>query len=365
MGRQQARSERRDPFNRRRLTLARESRGLTQNELAKRSGLSQSKVSKLEHGVAVADDETIAKLSRVLEYPPSFLARTDPRYGMPLRYHRKKQSVSRNELKRVYARIAIACQLIETLWRNVDVESTLEVPRLDVDDHGGDAPAIALMVRQSWLVPPGPIENLVSLLEQAGVVIVTFDFGVTGIDAVGMALPDPSPTIIFLSDTLPGDRARFTLAHELGHLVMHSVPPKNAAEVMEPQANQFAQEFLMPNDDIARDFRGRVDLGTLATLKEHWRVSMAALLMKAHTVGAVSHRQRRSLFMRMSQLGYKRVEPVSVDREAPALVGEVVRIYREELGYTFAEIAKANDLREQDVRPLLMEATPHDRLRLV
>ena len=121
----------------------------------------------------------------------------------------------------------------------------------------------------------------------------------------------------------------------------------------------------MPSSDIAPDFRGKVDLGTLATLKEHWRVSMASLLMKAHTLNAVSHRRKRSLFMQMSQQGYRRVEPVSIEPEVPALLAEVVRIYVDELGYSFAEIAKANDLHEQDVRPLLVEEPPNDRLRLV
>jgi Zn-dependent peptidase ImmA (M78 family) len=80
----------------------------------------------------------------------------------------------------------------------------------------------------------------------------------------------------------PADRMRFTLAHELGHLVMHHDQPTQS---MEQEANEFASAFLMPARDIRPHFARRVDLRLFAELKPVWRVSMASLLMRARSLG--------------------------------------------------------------------------------
>ena len=77
----------------------------------------------------------------------------------------------------------------------------------------------------------------------------------------------------------PADRMRFTLAHELGHIVMHRFPTIN----MEREADEFAACLLVPTNDIKTYFFAarKVDLRLLAALKPEWRVSMASLLFAA------------------------------------------------------------------------------------
>jgi IrrE N-terminal-like domain len=81
----------------------------------------------------------------------------------------------------------------------------------------------------------------VKLVERAGVIIGLSQFGGASISGVTFRVPG-KPPLVLLDALHPGDRQRYTLAHELGHLVMHRSP----TPTMESEATEFASAFLMP-----------------------------------------------------------------------------------------------------------------------
>ena len=106
---------------------------------------------------------------------------------------------------------------------------------------------------------------------------------------------------------MPGDRQRFTLAHELGHLVMHDVP----TEEMEDEADKFASEFLMPEAQIQGQLHA-LSMRKLWELKSRWKVSMAALVKRAETLGCITASQTRYLWIQLSKSGYRLEEPAEL-----------------------------------------------------
>jgi len=138
--------------------------------------------------------------------------------------------------------------------------------------------------------------SVVDAIEDAGGVICEFDFETNKRDAISHGLPG-MPPMFFVNITAPADRVRFTLRHELGHMVMHQssvayVELTNAAQG-ESQADKFASEFLMPAEDIAFELGSNPSLSRLADLKPRWRVSMAALLKRAGDLARISERRSR------------------------------------------------------------------------
>ncbi|HAG99910.1 MAG TPA: hypothetical protein DCL75_13910 [Ktedonobacter sp.] len=109
----------------------------------------------------------------------------------------------------------------------------------------------------------------------------------------------------------------FTLAHEIGHIVMHQIPTEN----MEEEADRFAAEFLMPSRDISPDLDS-ITFTNLARLKSYWKVSMAALIVRANDMGKITQRQYRTLFEQMNKNGYRMNEPIPIPVEEPALLKE-------------------------------------------
>ena len=323
-------------FNHEMLRLARESRGVTQADLAENLAISQGLLSKIENGVVVPLDDLIAKMAHTLRYPREFFTQADRMYTPPTWFHRKRQRLAGRTLDQVHALVNLALMHLRRLLRSVEVDEGPGIPRIDVDVLGSPED-VARALRDAWHIPAGPIPSLTRVIEDAGGIIFPVDFGLADIDGMVMQVPR-LPPVFFLHANLPTDRLRFTLAHELGHLVMHWIPN----EEMEDQANRFAAEFLMPAADIRHQLQ-RVNLSHLAALKPVWRVSMGALLKRAGTLGTIPHSTYQHWWRKMGEAGYKMREPSELDLspEAPTVLPDIIRAHIEDLGYGLRELRKA------------------------
>jgi Zn-dependent peptidase ImmA (M78 family) len=151
------------------------------------------------------------------------------------------------------------------------------------------------------------------------------------------------PILFFVNVNAPPDRVRHTLAHELGHMVLHTVAVKSDEE-MEDEADAFAGAFLLPADEIRPQLR-RFDLRQLANLKLHWKVSMAALAVRADRLKLITPYQRKMFWIEMGNLGYRKREPNEPSKEHPKLLRQMVAFHTKKLGYSISEMAKLLHLR--------------------
>jgi Zn-dependent peptidase ImmA (M78 family)/DNA-binding XRE family transcriptional regulator len=327
------------------VTLARESRGLTQTEAAGLLGISQARLSKIEAGLLLpVPGDLVSKMAQDFHYPEQFFTLKDRVLGSGTSeyFHRKRRATSARVLRQIYAELNTVIINISRLLRSVEIDD--EIPHFDPDEW--TPTEIAQFVRSQWHLPSGPVGNVVDAIENAGGIVVACDFGTPHVDAISRCVLG-LPRIFFVNSNLPGDRQRLTLAHELGHVVMHSLPHED----MEQQAYQFAAEFLMPKDAIKAQF-SRVDIPRLAAMKPYWKVSMAALLMRARDLGKISPRMERDLWMKLSKAGYKTREPADLDipREEPRLLNEVIGIHSEKLGYNLSELSRLIVLCEDEAQ---------------
>ena len=143
--------------------------------------------------------------------------------------------------------------------------------------------------------------------------------------------------VIFVNRNLCPSRLRFTLAHELGHLVMHNSYSDHADD----EANEFAAELLIPEAEL-KPMLLPLTLSNLGQLKLHWKVSMQALLMQAGRFGLGSEYSRRKLWMTISARGYRTVEPFEdkLPVEQPRLLKDLIRLHTHELRFNEGDLAK-------------------------
>lgn len=329
------------------LTLARESRELTQNDLSTRTGVPQAVISKIEAGVSSANEAQLVAFSKALSYPQSFFELEDRVYGFNASVfsHRKRADMPAKTLRKLHAVLNLSRMRIDRLLLAGHIQSDLPLIRMSIEDNGRPE-TIAAKLRAYLLIPHGPIMNLTSVLEDAGVLVISLPFGTGRTDAISEWVQG-HPPIILLNDNedLTGDRMRWTLAHELGHLVMHLFP----SETMEEEANKFAAEFLLPASEIKQHLYD-VKLSTLALLKSIWRVSMGALLERARQLKTITQTQYRYMRIKFSKLGYNTKEPPETDikREQPSLLKELVDLHIESLGYSVLELATLLHLTEAE-----------------
>ena len=350
------------------LRLARQYRGFQQKELAEHASVDAAIISRAENGAAVPSDSVVNRLAQKLNVAESIFGFEFQPIGLPISYHpmwRKRQSVSQRETDRVLADANMRGLHLRRLLPSVGFEPELAIPRIEPGEYNNDCREIARLVRRAWAMPSGPVGNLTEYVERAGIFVHHVDLE-KNVDVDGLTLRlSGLPPVIILNARMPSDRMRFTLAHELAHLVMHPVPTPE----MEKQANDFASELLIPVRDIRSSFVGRrVDLKLLAHLKPEWRVSMAALIFAASDVGAIGPGQTQTLWRQYSAQRYKSVgEPpeLGFPIEVPSLGGYLVRVHVEEIGYEFFEMTELLGLPEEDIRAMYGMPAPRKGLRLV
>lgn len=350
-----------------RIILARESRGMLQSELARTIGISQAKLSKMESGLLEVSEMQLDRLSKALQYPKSFFFEFVEIYPLGLNYYRKNKGIPSRVFRAIEAFVNLRRTEMEKLLRSVEFTFDRRVPRCDVDDEKyGSAEIIAKSVRSYWKIPRGPIANMTELLESAGIIVFPCDFGTRAFPGVGTWTSD-GINLIFINKKMPSDRMRFTLAHELGHIVMHRL----VTETMEDEAHKFAAELLMPSETI-RPQLSHLRIDKLAQLKLHWKVSMQAILLKANQLGVLNPRQYNYLWFQMGKLGYRLNEPFeySVGRENPSLLSEMISSHLSEIGMNVDELAGVLRLEEDEFRSIYdVKRAPkekaHPNLRLI
>lgn len=348
-------------FNPDMLVLAREVRGLTQSQLARATAIDQGLVSRYESGVRPITEKDLSSIASELEFPEAFFFREGRRLGLGSNglYHRKRQSMPTGQLRELHARVNLLRLDVERLLQGADFEVPYEIPEYPVNKFDKDVEQIAAMVRAAWKLPHGPIPNVVEVIENAGGIIYPCNFGTRKTDAIVQSVPN-FPPVFLVNEEIPGDRLRHSLAHELGHLVMHDIPN----ESMEGEADGFAAAFLMPASDIELDLEP-VDLPHLAQIKPYWKVSIQALIRRARDLGKISERQYRSLFEQLSKLGYRTNEPNPIPLEEPTLLKEILDVYTHDYGYTIVELAKLLSIDEEEVVSVYLRSRRNHKLRVV
>jgi Zn-dependent peptidase ImmA (M78 family) len=333
-------------FNPQMLVIAREARGLTQRELADRTDSAQGTISKVEDGLLIPSDELILKFESALAFPRHFFAiqRRIEWSNVGVGLYRRRVAVPSMLLKQCEAKMnIIKLNIAQLLSAAEPIENRL--PDLDVEEQGG-VKNVAKVIRNVFRVLPGPIRNLTEGVEGAGCIIVPFDFGTRKIDACSLFVGDMP--VIFVNQFLNAVRYRWTVAHEIGHLVMHRVPSES--DEQEEQANRFASELLMPEDEI-RPSLLPITIDRLARQKLKWRVSMQAILYHAKDIGVITDRNFRYFFTVINKLGYREIEPHDLDipKEVPRLLRELIDMHLQDLSTTTHELANELAIGESDL----------------
>lgn len=323
-------------INHKMVEIARISRGYNQSELAEKIGVEQGTLSKIETGLLKPKEDIIDKLCNVLEYPVSFFAENVIVLSPLITHYRKRKSLTNTKLDLIEYNIYIKKHFIKKLLKSANIPN--KIFHISPEDH--DAEDIARIVRQKWNIPRGPIKSMVSLLESAGVIVLQIEHNDEKLD--GEMIPDESNLpVIYINKNLSGDRQRFTLAHELGHLIMHGGAYIPNIDDAEREANYFASEFLMPADDIRYQLPESLSINQLGDLKRFWKVSMAAIIRRARDLNVIEDSRYTSLNVQLSRAGYKKKEPdFDVFPDHPTIIKQLINIHFTDLGYSIEELAE-------------------------
>jgi Zn-dependent peptidase ImmA (M78 family)/DNA-binding XRE family transcriptional regulator len=313
-----------------RLRTLRDILGLTQIQLAEVAGVSQSWISQVETFTREASEDILTEIAAATGTPLSFFHVRPATVPLDSLRFRKSSTASKTVTRRVHAIYGESYRVTENL---VDLE---HYPVPDLPFVTGDQPltdeqieGLAADTRRALrLAPDQPIPHLTRAMERAGIAVAPMmlpdveneettavgHFGVSfwgGVNATALVGYFPGAS---------GDRDRFTLGHEAGHLVLHTFRPRVPHAVAESEANRFSTALLLPLARAQVELSDKLKLTDYARLKAAWGVSIQAMIMRGNTIGAIGDTRKNSLFVQLSAKGWRKHEPVAVGAEEPKLL---------------------------------------------
>ena len=324
---------------------------MSQTRLAAESRVPQASISRIESNLRAATQDEVRKLAAALDVPSSFLTSPDTPAAVPLFRKRAIRSATAN--RKIQARINTAVLAAKRLLdAGVEIETPFAFPR--PGEVPNDDPIVASrIVRRAWRLPNGRIDNVTAIIEAAGGIVLHVDFGSDDASAAFVSTMD-DPRLWFLVNTreTAGDRVRLSLAHELGHAIMHRYLPTHDEAILEPEAYEFAVALLLPPEEFDRAVGSDLTLRRARDLKRANWVSIQAIVKAARDRNLITASRYTSLYKQISARGWRRDEPDSVPIEQPSVWPAALEVHRGRHGYSDDELAQIACITPEDLSDL-------------
>ena len=208
---------------------------------------------------------------------------------------------------------------------------------------------VAVRVRDHWSLGLNPIPDLIDTLEARGIKVLTTRFDDPRFE--GMSARANSHHVVVVGQSWPADRQRFTLAHELGHLILDDLLEEKVDK--EKAADRFAGAFLVPKDkviEVLGNRRRSLEVYELYLLKQEFGFSIGGWSYRARDLGVVAKSTHSAFWRLLASNGWNKVEPGEpLPPETPRLFEQT--IYRA-LSEDLISESKAAELLSMSVRTL-------------
>lgn len=320
-------------FNGERLRKARIYNGLTLTELADRMEISKQSLSLYENGKNIPDYQRVHALANQLGFPFDFFFQEDKvSTRTETTYFRSQATATKKDRTAQSVKLEFVARMYEVLWNFIDFP-VFDAPDVEftgfdtVEDCNTEAAinemeTVAQTVRKAWGLGNSPIKNLQYLLEQHGILVTVLETNEDKIDAFSQRTLVENSDVYLIALAMSKVyecRIRFDMAHELGHIMLHpwsedlDTISKEDFKARERQANMFASAFLLPRETFGSEVaQYPTNLDYYQFLKKRWKVSIQAMVYRAHQLKIITSNQYQYLMRQISKNGWKTQEPGDV-----------------------------------------------------
>jgi Zn-dependent peptidase ImmA (M78 family)/transcriptional regulator with XRE-family HTH domain len=317
-----------------RILAVRDLLGETLQNLAFSAGISQSYLSEIAAGTRPFAAEHAEKIALATGFPIEFFYVDAPIIGATTLQFRKLKSSKVKTTRKAVQYFREASRVVQTIAPSSGLRPAplpyVNGPYGSVLDESQIESAASAVRKLMKLGPVDPVPNVTRAIERLGIVVIpvlldpTDEVRVVEEGHYGISHGDEHgvPLVGYFPGSSP-DRDRFTLGHELGHIILHS---HRSSDDAEPEANRFSGALLMPEAAARRDMHSQITLSQLARVKAQYGISIQALIMRAAALNIIDQQRQRSLFVQLSARGWRQNEPVEVQPEHPILMRRLLKL---------------------------------------
>ncbi len=308
-----------------RVRQVRKLRGYTQKALADAANVKQATISQIENGVSQPTREVLEAIAFATGFPVQFFERAPgPEVPLGSLAFRARASVKVMDIEEAHAWTELAYECA------FELSARLGVRPASLPNLSNESPEKAAQIARSLLglSPDKPIRNLIHALEQFGIFVLALPIQLDGRDAwsAWIGINPRYPVIVLPSGSL-GGRLRFTVAHELDHLLAPDL--RGNLELAETAADSFASELLLPESGISDDLDVPITTANVIPVARRWGVSPQFVVRRAAQLRKISQRRAQQVYQQLSAQGFARQEPP----------GATIRVEKPRLFKRLAEMA--------------------------
>jgi len=308
-----------------RLQLARRAAGLSLRDLEAKidKAVSAQALSKYERDEMMPSSDVLAAVARALGVAESYLLGQNDLTLESVEFRKNKITSRKDEA-------SIKASVLSAVERYLEIEEFvgLQSAKWSKPEGGpfrvlesSDAENAAMRLRTAWDLGNDPIPNLAEFLEEQGIKAIPLELGVrvSGLMCVARRSKGENVPVIIVNRDDTGERQRFTLAHELGHLVLEAP----GGEKGEKLAHGFAGAFLMPAEILWREVgkhRELLSIGELLELKALFKTSIQAITYRLKDLRIIGEPLFKRLFDEFERRGWRKppyAEPGAIVPEKP------------------------------------------------
>ena len=288
-----------------RLKLARKMAGMSLQDLSDQLGnlVTKQALNKYEQGLMKPTSGVILALSKSLNVKPDYFLK---KKSIELKeiYFRKKVSLSKKIEESIIEKVRDYVERFLEIENILCINSIFNNPlkKILIKDYN-DAEVASQKLRESWELGLNPIPNLVEMLEMNSVKVYLID-EVDDIDGVSFIASKNIPVVIVNTRSKSVERIRFTIIHELAHLLLKfDKDIKIDNKSIEKFCHRFSSCFLIPSkkvkEMIGGSHRNYIAINELITIKEYYGISIRAIVHRLLEMNIISqsYYQRWMIYM--------------------------------------------------------------------
>lgn len=329
-------------FNGQRLKEALQFRGKKMTELADETGISKQSLSLYANAGNKPPFENVEKIARTLDFPVDFFTSEDLcTVSTGNTYFRSQASATKKSRNAQKIKLEYVSKMYEVILNYVNVPELnlpdttgIDIPEdiinVDSEQAINEIEKLAMLIHEFWNLGSGPIDNLQYALQSNGIIVTGFRNVDSDIDAFSQQIKIDGKTIYIIALAIgskPIERLRFDMAHELGHILLHTWGEDNEEisrdefNAREKQANMFASALLLPKKSFSKSVSAYpTNIDYYFALKKKWKVSMQAMMYRARQLDIISANQFQYMMRIMSKNGYRLHEP----GDKPGEIGDTI-----------------------------------------